>query len=195
MIPPLLETELLLDAYRSGVFPMAINRRGDLAWFSPDPRALIPLDDRFHIPRGLRRALKKNRFEITFDQEFEAVIRACSKEHGDTWISEGIVQSYCHLHQEGHAHSVEARLDGRLAGGLYGVHIGGAFFGESMFHRETDASKVALVALVERLRRQGFSILDTQWITGHLRQFGTMQIPKAEYLRMLRKAVKQPCAF
>src|SRR5260221_6133882 len=109
---------------------MAINQRGDLGWFSPDPRALIPLDSRFHIPQGLQRTLKNKPFEITFDTEFEMVIRACSTSHGETWISEEIVQSYCDLHRKGHAHSVEARREGKLAGGLYGVAIGGAFFGE-----------------------------------------------------------------
>lgn len=174
---------------------MAINDRGDLGWFSPDPRALIPLDDRFHVSHGLRRTLDKNRFEITVDEDFEAVIRSCSKCHGATWISPEILKSYCQLHHEGHAHSIETRLEGNLVGGLYGVHIGGAFFGESMFHRETDASKVALVALVERLRSQGFVLLDTQWMTPHLMQFGTFEIPKREYLKLLREAVAKPRVF
>jgi leucyl/phenylalanyl-tRNA--protein transferase len=188
-----LPTPLLLAAYRRGMFPMATGRRGDIAWFSPDPRALIPLDDRFHVAHGLRRVLKKKKFEITFDQEFGGVIRACSKTHGETWISEETLEAYCQLHREGHAHSVEARLDGELAGGLYGVRIGGAFFGESMFHHAPEASKVALVALVERLRARGFALLDTQWMTPHLAQFGTFEVPRSEYLRLLAAALVLDC--
>jgi leucyl/phenylalanyl-tRNA--protein transferase len=191
----MLTTPLLLASYRQGVFPMAVNDRGEIAWFSPDPRALIPLDDRFHIPHGLRRVLKQEKFEITFDQDFEAVIRACATSHGSTWISREILRSYSRLHRDGHAHSVEARLRGELSGGLYGVHIGGAFFGESMFHYATDASKVALVALVQRLRAQGFVLLDTQWQTPHLVQFGTYEVPRREYLHLLGQAVERKCQF
>jgi leucyl/phenylalanyl-tRNA--protein transferase len=153
------------------------------------------LDERFHISHGLKRVLKRAKFEITFDREFEGVIRACSTTHGETWISEEIIESYCALREQGHAHSVEARLEGRLAGGLYGVHIGGAFFGESMFHHLTDASGVALVALVERLRANGFALLDTQWMTPHLARFGTFLVSKAEYLRLLAEAIERKCVF
>ena len=191
----MLDAHQLLAAYCKGIFPMAEGQRGDIGWYSPDPRAIIPLDERFHVPHGLRRALKKNLFEITVDREFEAVMRECAKRGEGTWISDEIVESYCNLHRLGYAHSVEARLDGKLAGGLYGVHIGGAFFGESMFHRATDASKVALVTLVERLRAGGFALLDTQWTTPHLAQFGTMEIPRREYLRLLKKAVTLDCKF
>ncbi len=191
----MLTTAALLAAYRQGVFPMAVDRRGTIGWFSPDPRAIIPLDDRFHVSHGLRRALKRGKFEISFDGDFDAVIRACAKRREGTWISPGIMESYCELHRLGHAHSVETRLAGRLVGGLYGVHIGGAFFGESMFHRATDASKVALVALVERLRARGFALLDTQWLTPHLAQFGTYEIPRVEYLRALRQAMATVCSF
>jgi leucyl/phenylalanyl-tRNA--protein transferase len=191
----MLEPELLLAAYRSGVFPMAVSERGDIGWFSPDPRAIIPLDERFHIPHGLQRALKKNPFEIAYDAEFKTVMRACAERREGTWISEEIVESYCNLHRLGHAHSVEARKDGRLVGGLYGVHIGGAFFGESMFHRATDASKVALVALVERLRARGFVLLDTQWQTPHLSQFGTFEVSRRAYLKLLEKAVRMKREF
>jgi leucyl/phenylalanyl-tRNA--protein transferase len=191
----MLTPNLLLAAYCQGIFPMAMEPDGEIGWFSPDPRGVIPLDDRFHIPHGLRRALKKNRFTVTFDRDFEVVMRECSKRREGTWISEEIVQSYCTLHQLGFAHSVESRLEGKLVGGLYGVHIGGAFFGESMFHRATDASKVALVALVERLRDRGFKLLDTQWQTPHLTQFGTEEIPRRDYLRRLRRAVALACAF
>lgn len=191
----MLEPELLLNAYRNGIFPMAVNDTGEIGWFSPDPRAIIPLDDRFHVPHGLKRALKKASFEITIDLEFETVMRECGKRREGTWISEEIVESYRALHKLGHAHSIETRLEGKLVGGLYGVHIGGAFFGESMFHRATDASKVALVTLVERLRQQGFLLLDTQWTTVHLTQFGTCEIPRREYLRLLKKAVSVRCEF
>lgn len=192
----MIEPELLLSAYCRGIFPMAVNARGNIGWFSPDPRGVIPLDERFHIPHGLRRRLKKNPFTISFDGDFERVMRECAtKRRGGTWISEEIIESYCRLHELGHAHSVEARLGGRLVGGLYGVHIGGAFFGESMFHRATDASKVALVALVERLRERGFALLDTQWVTPHLAQFGATEIPRREYLRLLRRAVALDCGF
>jgi leucyl/phenylalanyl-tRNA--protein transferase len=172
-----------------------VNKRGDIRWFSPDPRAVIPLDERFHVPHGLKRVLKKNRFTVTINEDFEGVIQACAAVHGTTWISKGIMRAYCELHQQGFAHSVETRLDGDLAGGLYGVHIRGAFFGESMFHRATDASKFALVALVERLRAGGFLLLDTQWTTPHLEQFGTVEIPRAEYLKLLKAALQRDCAF
>lgn len=190
MGPVKLTTELLLKGYRAGIFPMAINMRGDIAWFSPDPRAIIPLDEQFHISKSLRRTVRQQRFEITMDRDFPEVIRACAKTHGDTWISREILQAYSLLHAEGHAHSIETRLEGELVGGLYGVHVGGAFFGESMFHRATDASKVALVALVEHLRRRGFVLLDTQWMTPHLERFGTMLVSKGDYLKLLDRAVR-----
>jgi leucyl/phenylalanyl-tRNA--protein transferase len=192
----MLAPELLLMAYRQGIFPMAVDEDGTIGWFAPDPRAIIPLDSRFHIPHGLRRTLKKNLFTVTFDRNFEAVMRACATLHKDgNWISEEIIQSYTQLYRQGCAHSVETRLDGELVGGLYGVHIGGAFFGESMFHRATDASKVALVALVERLRAGKFALLDTQWLTPHLAQFGTYEITRGQYLRRLHAAVALDCRF
>ena len=191
----MLESELLLNAYRSGIFPMAVGRQRDVAWFSPDPRAIIPLDHRFHMPHGLRRVLKRRKFTVTFDTDFGSVIRECAKRKEGTWISREIVDSYCKLYRLGHAHCAEARLEGKLVGGLYGVHVGAAFFGESMFHRATDASKVALVALVERLRARGFVLLDTQWQTLHLKQFGTYEIPRREYLQRLARAVAFECRF
>jgi leucyl/phenylalanyl-tRNA---protein transferase len=190
-----IETEMLLTAYQRGIFPMAVDKRGRIGWFSPDPRAVIPLDARFHIPHGLRRVLKQEKFEITIDTDFETVIRECARRKEGTWISKGIIDSYCNLHRLGYAHCVETRLDGKLVGGLYGVALGGAFFGESMFHRATDASKVALVALVERLRAHGFVLLDTQWTTPHLQQFGTYEIPRPEYLWQLEHALKLECQF
>jgi leucyl/phenylalanyl-tRNA---protein transferase len=191
----MLEPDLLLTAYRHGIFPMAVNKRGEIGWFSPDPRAVIPLDYRFHVPHGLRRVLKQKKFEVTIDTDFETVIRACAKRKEGTWISKEIIESYCELHRLGHAHSVETRLKNKLVGGLYGVHIGGAFFGESMFHRATDASKFALVALVERLRDRKFVLLDTQWLTPHLKQFGTYEIRREEYLWRLEHALKLNCKF
>jgi len=188
-----ISAELLLHAYRNGVFPMAIEG-GEIAWFSPDPRAIIPIDERFHVPHGLRRVLKRGAFEIRVDTAFDRVIRHCA-ERRDTWISDVIIGSYVNLHRLGHAHSVEAWLDGKLAGGLYGVAVGGAFFGESMFHDVTDASKVALHALVERLRARGYLLLDTQWTTPHLKKFGAYEVPRAEYLQTLAIAVEVPCRF
>ncbi len=188
MIPP----DLLLHAYRSGVFPMAMEN-GEIAWFSPDPRAIIPLDE-FHVPHGLRRRLKRREFEIRIDQSFEEVMRACA-ERDETWINEEIVESYVELHHRGAAHSVEAWQNGELAGGLYGVAQGGAFFGESMFHRVTDASKIALHALVERLRARGFTLLDTQWITPHLRTLGAFEIPRSVYRQLLAESLKLACDF
>ena len=188
MIP----AELLLHAYRHAVFPMAMEN-GEIAWFSPDPRAIIPLDA-VHVPHGLKRTLKRHPFEIRIDTAFEAVMQACAQRE-ETWINDVILASYVNLHREGNAHSVEAWLDGKLAGGLYGVSLGGAFFGESMFHDVTDASKVALHALVERLRERNFTLLDTQWLTPHLATFGAVEIPRLEYLRQLGKAVDKACLF
>lgn len=168
---------------------------GEIRWYAPDPRGVIPLDERFHIPHGLKRTLKKQPFTITFDQEFDQVIAACSKAHGETWISEEIIRAYRELYALGFAHSVETRQNGDLVGGLYGVHIRGAFFGESMFHHATDASKCALVALVERLRAGGFRLLDTQWTTPHLEQFGAIEIPREDYLNQLMDALNHDCQF
>ena len=194
----MIEPELLVSAYASGWFPMAVNR-GEIRWFSPDPRGIIPLDA-FRVPQRLARLWRRGRFEIAVDRSFAEVIRACSTIERDpddpgTWISSDIIESYTALHARGLAHSVEAWHDGRLAGGLYGVALGGAFFGESMFHRETDASKVALVGLVERLRSRGYQLLDTQWSTAHLEQFGAIDVPRREYLRHLERALRLRCEF
>src|SRR3954462_8053090 len=177
MIP----VDLLLHAYRQAVFPMAM-ADGEIAWFSPDPRAIIPLDT-FHVPHGLKRTLKKGRFEIRVDTAFEAVIAGCARRK-EPWINDEIYASYFEMHRLGYAHSVEAWFEGRLAGGLYGIALGGAFFGESMFHEVTDASKVALHALVSRMRERGMQLLDTQWTTPHLLNFGTYEIPRAKYLKL-----------
>ncbi len=178
IIPP----EVLLGAYAQGVFPMAED--GEILWFSPQRRGIIPLDDRFHIPRGLEKALRKNAFEIRYDTAFREVMLGCA-ERESTWIDDAIIESYCALHELGRAHSVESWDAEGLQGGLYGVALGKAFFGESMFSRKTDASKIALVALVERLRERGFGLLDTQWMTDHLRTFGGIEIEREEYLSIL----------
>jgi leucyl/phenylalanyl-tRNA--protein transferase len=188
----MISAELLIHAYRSAVFPMALED-GEIEWFSPDPRAIIPLDT-FHVPHGLRRTLKKAPFSIRIDTAFEAVMRGCARRE-DTWINEEIVASYVNLHLLGYGHSVETWLEDQLVGGLYGVAIGGAFFGESMFHEVTDASKVALHALVERLRSRGFTLLDTQWTTPHLQTFGAIEIPRARYRQLLDAALESDCAF
>ena len=189
----MIAAELLLHAYAQAVFPMAMPD-GEIAWFSPDPRAIIPLDDGFHVPHGLRRALKRGAFEIRVDTAFETVMRRCAARE-ETWIHEDIIASYVELHRLGHAHSVEAWLGGQLAGGLYGVALGGAFFGESMFQEVTDASKVALHALVMRLRARGFSLLDTQWLTPHLETFGALEIPRSVYRRRLLACSDKECRF
>ncbi|NUR55622.1 MAG: leucyl/phenylalanyl-tRNA--protein transferase [Acidobacteria bacterium] len=191
MIP----SDLLISAYASGWFPMAVEP-GEIRWYSPDPRGVIPLDT-FHAPKRLSRLVRQGRFELRVDSDFAGVIRACAarEDEDGSWIDAEILDSYCALHAEGLAHSVETWRDGVLVGGLYGVALGGAFFGESMFHRVTDASKVALVGLVERLRGRGYVLLDTQWVTEHLTQFGAIEIPRRRYLRMLGQALKIDAAF
>ena len=185
-----IDPELLLRAYALGWFPMGTGRRGRIEWFSPDPRGILPIQT-FHAPSRLRRVVRQSRFTIRIDTAFEAVMRACAH-RDETWITEDIVASYVSLHRLGFAHSVETWQDDQLVGGLYGVALGGAFFGESMFHTATDASKVALVALVERLRDRGFVLLDTQWVTPHLAQFGGVEIPRDDYLERLAPAITLP---
>jgi leucyl/phenylalanyl-tRNA--protein transferase len=160
---------------------------GDIAWFSPDPRGIIPLDA-FHIPHGLKRTLRKREFQVRLNAAFERVIRACA-ERRETWISEEIIDSYINLHRIGFAHSVEAWLDNELAGGLYGVSVNGAFFGESMFHKVPDASNVALVGLVNHLNQRGYRLLDTQYVTSHLVRLGAIEIPRSKYMRLLKQAL------
>jgi len=180
-----LEPGTVLDAYRRGLFPMRLE--GVLAWWSPDPRGVIPLDG-FHRSRSLRGAIA--RFEVRVDSEFEAVMRCCAdlrREHG--WIDESFVTAYCELHELGWAHSVEAWRDDELVGGLYGLRIGGLFAGESMFHRVRDASKVACWATVELLRIDRATLFDVQWTTPHLQTLGAVDVTRAEYLRRLAAAV------
>jgi leucyl/phenylalanyl-tRNA--protein transferase len=192
MHAPILTPEILLSAYAQGLFPMA-ERRDDptLFWVSPDKRGLIPLDG-FHVPKRLARTIRSNRYRVTSDQAFAQVMHACATPapgREQTWINDEILRLYEALHAGGHAHSVECWEDGELAGGLYGVSLGAAFFGESMFSNIRDASKVALVALVEMLRRGGFLLLDTQFLTPHLARFGAYEIPREDYLARLHFAV------
>lgn len=194
----MIASDLLVSAYASGWFPMAVEP-GEIRWYSPDPRAIIPLDG-FHLPSRLARVLRSGRFQIHIDRDFEAVIRGCAEadrhdEETGTWIDAGIMESYCALHHAGLAHSVEAWQDGRLVGGLYGVALGGAFFGESMFHTATDASKVALAALVGRLGARGYRLLDIQWVTPHLERFGAIEIPRRRYLKLLDEALSLDIEF
>lgn len=186
-----LEPGTLLAAYRQGLFPMPLGRRGPIAWWSPDPRGVLPLDG-LRVSRSLRRSC--GRYEIRVDTRFVEVVRACAdprRPHG--WIDRRIEDAYRRLHELGWAHSVEAWTpDGELAGGLYGVAIGGLFAGESMFHRRTDASKVALVGLVERLREGGATLLDVQWRTPHLASLGVVDLPRHRYLELLAEAVERP---
>lgn len=186
---------LLLQAYASGWFPMAADaeRGGGIEWFSPNPRGILPLD-RFHVPARLQRVIRQGRFEIRIDTAFEPVMRACAA-RDDTWISDEIVESYVALHRLGFAHSVEAWRAGRLVGGLYGVALRGAFFGESMYHEETDASKVALAALIDRLRARHYVLLDVQWVTAHLQQFGAVDVPRRRYLKLLAESLRLDCQF
>jgi leucyl/phenylalanyl-tRNA--protein transferase len=188
----MIEPDFLMQAYRMGIFPMAMDD-GEIGWFSPDPRGIIPLDT-FHIPKNLGRLLKKNPFEIRVDTAFEEVMKGCA-DRTETWIDERVMESYGELFRRGCAHSVESWFEGELAGGLYGVAIGGAFFGESMFHRRTDASKVSLVYLVEHLRKRRFRLLDTQWTTPNLRRFGARDVPKARYMEMLGDALRVRTSF
>jgi leucyl/phenylalanyl-tRNA---protein transferase len=191
---PRLTPEILLRAYAEGLFPMA-ERRGDpaLYWVSPEQRGVIPLDS-FHVPHRLARTVRSGRFSVTADQVFTEVMLACAAPapgRQETWINGEILRLYTALHAGGHAHSIECWQNGALVGGLYGVRLGAAFFGESMFSHERDASKVALVHLVEGLRRGGFVLLDTQFITAHLARFGAIEIPRAQYLAKLADALNR----
>jgi leucyl/phenylalanyl-tRNA--protein transferase len=172
---------------------MADSATGEINWFSPDPRGILELD-RFVVSRSLRRTIRQKTFDIRLNTAFEPVLSFC-RARAETWISETIVRSYLELHRLGFAHSVESWKEGRLAGGLYGVAIGGAFFGESMFSLERDGSKCALAFLVERLRERNFVLLDTQFLTPHLASLGAMEIPRTEYLRRLTAAIALPVQF
>jgi leucyl/phenylalanyl-tRNA---protein transferase len=191
-----LDPQTLLSAYAQGVFPMA-DHHGDIHFYTADPRGIIPLNA-FHIPRTLRQLLRKDPpvFDVRFNYDFRATMTGCMTGHsGGSWINKDLVDAYCGLHDLGFAHSVEAWKENQLVGGLYGVSLGGAFFGESMFTRVRDASKICLVHLVERLRQRNYELLDTQATTSHLRRFGAIDIPASEYLHRLRKAVTKDCHF
>ncbi len=229
-LPPDLEPAALLTAYASGAFPMPTpDDESDILWYSPDPRALLPLDGRFHVPRRLRQVIRQGRFECTVDRAFPAVMRGCGRREEGTWITAGFLAAYGRLHELGFAHSVEAwpaggdmgvspmaddaAMDGksnalaagetpvsrtpvsRPVGGVYGVALGGAFFAESMYPRDTDAGKVALVALVEHLRGRGFVLCDVQWLTPHLETFGACELSRAEYLSLLATALGSGASF
>lgn len=184
--------ELVLNAYCQGIFPMG-NEDGSIRWYSPDPRCIFDFD-KFHVSSRLARTVRQGIYEMRVDYDFEGIIRACAEPRADenngVWITEELIRVYKELHLYGFAHSVEAYYEGHLAGGLYGVSIGGAFMGESMFFRRTDASKVALVYLVERLKERGFVLLDTQYKNNHLASFNAVEIPRSEYLARLKEAVK-----
>jgi leucyl/phenylalanyl-tRNA--protein transferase len=197
MDPQRPSAELLLRVYARGIFPMVDPRTGAIEYYSPDPRGVIPLES-FHVPKSLARVRKRGAFELRTDTAFERVMRACAESRPgrrDTWLDERLIASYTELHARGFAHSVEAWRGDRLVGGLYGVHIGGAFFGESMFSRPelggTDASKICLVQLADWLRDGGFSLLDTQFATAHLARFGCVEIPRARYLALLADALER----
>ena len=188
----LIAPDLLLGAYAQGMFPMAMDD-GRMGWFSPDPRGVIPIRD-FHVPHGLKRLLRKGMFEVRVNTAFATVMRGCA-DRESTWINGTILRSYVRLHEMGFAHSVEAWRENRLVGGLYGVALGGVFFGESMFSRESGASQAALFHLVRRLDERGFTLLDTQWTTEHLERFGAYEVPRDEYLRRLGLALRLTCRF
>jgi leucyl/phenylalanyl-tRNA--protein transferase len=177
--------------YRQGIFPMAEN--GVINWYRPKRRAILPLED-FHASHSLRALIRRRPFEVTFDRAFAAVMDACA-DRPETWISAEFKKVYGELHALGKAHSVEIWVDGELAGGVYGVHLGGGFFAESMFHRRTNMSKVALVELVSRLRQRGFALLEVQYLTEHLTQFGAVEIPDREYRVRLKAALEVTCEF
>ena len=191
--------DLVLRAYAAGVFPMAESRGSDrMYWLDPALRGVLPLGSGFHLPRRLRRTALSDRFSMTVDRDFAGAIRGCAEPapgRADTWINEEIEWLFIELHRRGHAHSVETWAAGRLVGGLYGVVLGGVFFGESMFSRVADASKVALVHLVARLRLGGFTLCDTQFLTAHLARFGAVEIPKAEYKQRLAAALEVPARW
>jgi leucyl/phenylalanyl-tRNA---protein transferase len=193
-----LTSDMLLRAYAIGVFPMARSRDDPrLYWVDPEERGILPLDT-FHIPHSLKKTLRRAPFEIRCDTAFAQVMEGCAEtKHGrtDTWINAEIVRLFVELHHLGLAHSVETWAEGHLVGGLYGLSLGAAFFGESMFSRTTDASKVALVDLVARLRLGGYRVLDTQFVTEHLARFGAIEIPRDDYLRRLSAALPHPASF
>lgn len=191
-LEPEFTAELVLRAYTAGIFPMG-HDDGIIRWYSPDPRCIIPLDG-FHASKRLMRTIRQGKFEMRVNSDFPGVMKLCA-DRDSTWITDEIFRVYVELHENGYAHSVEAYQDGKIVGGLYGVSIGGAFMGESMFHTATDASKVCLVHLVERMKERGFVLLDSQYVTDHLSTFNAINIPRQEYLERLRHALTLKCVF
>lgn len=189
---PKLTADLLLTTYAQGIFPMGVG--GRIGWFCPDPRAILPLE-RFRPSKSLMQTVRSGRYEIRVDTAFEEVMRGCAARAEGSWINQRIVEVYCELFERGYGHSVEAWREGRLCGGLYGVALGGVFFGESMFHRARDASKAALVALVDRMKARGFTLLDIQYLTPHLERFGAVEIPHARFMELLRAALRAHARF
>ena len=193
--PPPIPAEILMLAYRSGIFPMADHRDDpEVFWVEPRERAIVPLDG-FHLSKSLRKAVARERFEVTLDTAFEEVVEACSaprEDHPESWISRRIQASYAELQRLGHAHSVECRRDGELVGGLYGVSFDRVFCGESMFSRADNASKVALAWLVAIMKTAGFLVLDCQFITDHLASLGAVELPQGDYLKMIGNAAGEP---
>ena len=181
-------------AYRRGIFPMYNHGTEEIEWYRPDPRTIIPLEA-FHISRSLAKTLRQGAFEVRFNTDFEGVMRGCADREEGTWISEEFIEVYGELHRQGKAHSVEVVLNDRLVGGTYGLALGSAFMAESMFHYETDASKVALASLVERLKAREFTLLDVQYLTPHLARFGATEIPFRDYYDRLRRALRRDTTF
>jgi leucyl/phenylalanyl-tRNA--protein transferase len=190
--PELLDPILVINAYAQGIFPMA-DHSGKIRWYAPDPRTILE-HEKLYISRSLRATLRKQMYQVSFDTKFEAVMRCCAQRE-ETWINESFISTYTHLHYAGFAHSVEAWKDGQLAGGLYGVSLGGAFMGESMFSRATDASKVCLIALVEHLKERGYVLHDVQFWTPHLASLGVTEISREEYERRLKTALRLECSW
>ncbi len=188
-----LDSAMVEEAYRNGIFPMADTDLHIVTWHRPRRRAILPLDA-LHVSRSLERRMRRGGFEVTFDHDFDGVMAACA-ERKPTWISDEFRTVYGAMHRAGKAHSVEVWVNGALAGGVYGVHLGGAFFAESKFHRVTDMSKVALTHLVWRLRERGFALLEVQYVTDHLAQFGVIDIPHKEYMGRLRIALELQCSL
>lgn len=181
-------------AYRRGIFPMYSQWTEEIEWYRPDPRTIIPLEA-FHISRSLEKTLRQGIFEVRFNTDFVGVMRGCADREEGTWISEEFIEVYGELHRLGKAHSVEVLLNERLVGGTYGIALGSAFMAESMFHYETDASKVALASLVGRLNERGFTLLDVQYLTPHLARFGATEIPFRDYYDRLRRALRRDARF
>lgn len=196
---PPITPEQVIAGYKHGYFPMSRGRYGKIDWFMAEPRTVIPLDDRFKVRRSLRKIMAKSGYEIRFDTDFEAVIRACARhdevDDDEVWLSDEMIALYAELHRRGFAHSVEVWKEGLLAGGLYGIALRGAFFGESMFSRAASASQVALVALVERLRERGYRLLDAQMRTSHIGFFGAIDLTHDQYLGLLAEAMLVDCRF